>query len=72
MSEYVTLLGGPAHLATLEVKDSRTPLLVQGHGVPEGCVARYRPEDARKQNETYRFVSFDKVVASVPAPGPAA
>lgn len=60
----VLLQGGPAHGATVEVSDSRIPLLVEGHGVPDGYVARYRPRDARRRvNEAFRFDGLTEIVA---------
>jgi hypothetical protein len=69
----VRLIGGPAHGVTIEVADSRTPILLEGHGVPEGCAARYRPADARRRvNHAYRFESLEAIAARIPAPGTAA
>lgn len=66
----VRLLGGPAHGLTVEIKDSRVPIVIEGHGVPEGCAARYRPADARRRvNHAYRFDGFTTVVARLPVPG---
>ena len=70
MTVPVRLLGGPAHGLTVEVTDSRTPLSIEGHGVPEGCVARYRPADGRRRtNHAYRFESLGKIEARLPLPG---
>jgi hypothetical protein len=67
------LLGGPAHGATVELADSRSGVLVEGHGVPEGCAGRYRPEDARRrENGTYRFDGLTQIVGRLPLPREAA
>jgi hypothetical protein len=65
----VVLQGGPADGVTVE---SRTgaPMLVEGYGVPDGYVARYRPADGRRrENATFRFVELEKVVGRIPLPG---
>lgn len=68
----VRLIGGFAHGLTVEVKDSRSPILLEGDGVPEGCAARYRPADARRrENHTYRFDGLTEILARIPAPGKA-
>jgi hypothetical protein len=65
----VMLKGGPAHGATVELH-SEGSLQVSGHGVPDGYVARYRPLDGRKRDNTvYRFDSLSKVLARIPIPG---
>lgn len=69
----VRLLGGPAHGLTVEIRDSRSPVVIEGHGVPAGCVARYRPADARRrENHAFRFDGMDAVVARLPMPRSAA
>ncbi len=73
MTVPVLLQGGPAHGATVEVADSRTPLLVEGHGVPDGYAARYRPRDARRrENTAFRFDGLTEIVLRIPSPGGAA
>jgi hypothetical protein len=64
----VLLQGGPAHGATVEC-DGRCGLQVEGHGVPEGYVAIYRPADARRRvSETYHFKGLSGIVARLPLP----
>jgi hypothetical protein len=66
---HVLLQGGPAHGATVESKTGAT-MSVEGHGVPEGFVARYWPMDGRKRDNTvFRFCGLDKVVGRIPLPG---
>jgi hypothetical protein len=65
----VVLQGGPAAGVTVDVRDRNTPLNVEGHGVPTGQVARYKPLDGRKRDNTvFRFVGMSKVIARIPQP----
>jgi hypothetical protein len=61
----VLLQGGPAHGATVEV-DGDNALALTGHGVPDGCIARYRPADGRKRdNAVFRFDGLDEIVCKL-------
>jgi len=65
----IVLRGGPADGATVDVRDRNTALNVEGHGVPTGYVARYRPLDGRKRDNTvFRFVGMSKVLVRIPQP----
>lgn len=57
--QTVLLKGGPLHdtWATVNWGES---LLVEGHPVPDGMVARYRPTRNRRDG-IYRFREYDRI-----------
>lgn len=61
----VTLEGGPFTGSSAEVLWPHT-LTLEGPGVPEGRVARYRPS---LRSGVYTFRGFATVLARLPEPG---
>lgn len=62
----VLLRGGPLDGEVVDVPDARTPLLVEGDGVPEGMVARYRPS---RERGVLTFREYDRVAGRVTMKG---
>lgn len=63
----VLLEGGPAD--GIEVEASGwSPLIIEGHGVPDGMVARYRRKRQRDAQGriVFSFREWDRVVLRVP------
>lgn len=66
----VALQGGPLDGFTVDVKDRNCVINIEGHGVPKGYVARYKPLDRRRRdNLVFKFDGVSKVLACVPRPG---
>lgn len=62
----IRLVGGPFDGQVVEMENPRGPLVIEGDGVPEGMVARYRPT---RERGVLRFREYDVVVARLPLPG---
>lgn len=63
----VQLIGGPYDGQSVHKPSSRS-LLIDGDGVPEGMVARYRQT---RDPLVYRFSHLDRIVTRIQMPGEA-